>query len=192
MAGKDAASRRLARAFRIAVPDAALAVIAVDNEKNRQLIKWEDTDADSIVASAYRNIFTLTSDPTDAPLALAFAAANLHSNDPTHWRVLLEFFAWAHYGDRRGRGAPKKWDSLRLSQFISDYHDAKSRNPNWSDDDIFRSLGRRPAYQTKWGPLSMYRFKRLFKDANDPKHNELLGTIQKIEMAPNSSVKKRK
>jgi hypothetical protein len=192
MAGKDAASRRLARAFRIAVPDNALAVIAVDNEKNRQLIKWEDTDADSIVASAYRNIFTLTSDPTDAPLALAFAAANLHSNDPTHWRVLLEFFAWAHYGDRRGRGRPKEWDSARLSQLREDYRDLKSRKPGLSDDEVFRILGRRPAYQTKRGPLSMYRFKKLFKAANDPKHNELLGTFRKIEPAPNSQLKKRK
>jgi hypothetical protein len=192
MAGKDSASRRLARAFRIAVPDTAWAVIAVDDEKNRQLIKWEDMDVDSIAAPAYRNIFTLTSDPSDAPLALAFAAAKLHSNDPTHWRVLLEFFAWAHYGDRKGRGAPKKWDSVRLSQLRKDFSDVKSRNQYFSDNDVFRNLGRRPAYQTKRGPLSMYRFKKLFKDANDPKHNKLLGTIQKIEPIPNFRLKKPK
>jgi hypothetical protein len=107
MTRKDSASRRLAKAFSIVVPDTALALVAVDDEKPPHIIKWENMDDGPSVASAYRNIFTLTSDPGDALLAMVFAAAKLNSNDPTHWRVLLEFFAWAHYGDRRKRGAPK-------------------------------------------------------------------------------------
>lgn len=189
MAGKDAASRRLARAFKIAVPDTAWAVIAVDDEKNRQRIKWEDMDVNSIAASAYRTVFTLTSDPSDAPLVRAFAAAKLNSNDPTHWRVLLEFFAWARYGDRRKRGRPKKWDFVSLSQLREDYRDVKSRRPGLLDDEVFRILGRRSAYQTKRAALSTNRLGRLLKFANDPNHNELLGTIQKIETAPNSTLK---
>ncbi len=181
MAGNNSASKRLAKAFRIVVPNTAIALVAVDDERTRHVIKWEDMDDDRIVSLAYRNIFRLTSDPGDALLARVFAAAKLNSSDPTHWRALLEFFAWAHYGDRRRRGRPIEWDSARLSQLREDYRDLKSSRPGLLDDEVFRVLGRRPAYQTKRGPLSTNRLGKLLKLANDPKYNELLRTIRKIE-----------
>jgi hypothetical protein len=191
MARTDSASRRLAKAFSIVVPDSALALVAADDEKTRHVVEWKNIDDDRIFGLACRNICTLTSDPGDALLARAFAAAKLNSNDPTHWRALLLFFAWAHYGDRGRRGAPKKWDTLRYSQMRKDFSDVKSRNPHLSDDDVFRILGRMPAYQTKRGPLSTSRLRKLFKAANDPTQNELLGTFRNAEPAPNSTLKSR-
>ena len=71
-------------------------------------------------------------------------------------------------------------------------HAPKSRYPHFSDDDVFRILGRRAAHQTKRGPLSMSCLRKLFDAAKDPKHDELLRTFAKIEPAPNSRLKKRR
>ena len=179
MARDNSASRRLAKAFKMTAPDTAIAIVAVDGEKTRHIIKWEDMKDDRIVGLAYRNIFRLTSDPGDALLARVFAAAKLNPNDPTHWRVLLEFFVWAHYGDRRKRGRPKEWDSARLSQLREDYRDVKSRNPFLSDDYVFRILGRRAAYQTKQGPLSDESVRKITQIGERPKTQRTIGDIQK-------------
>jgi hypothetical protein len=192
MARTDSASRRLAKAFSIVVPDVAWVLVPVDDDKKRHVIKWKDMDDGSFVARTYRKIFTLTSDPGDALLARAFATAKLNSNDPTHWRALLHFFAWAHYGDQRRRGAPTKWDSVRYSQLIKDFNDVKSRNRNLSDEDVFRILTKRNAYHTKRGPLSRNRLRKLFKAAHDQKNNELLGAFRKNELALVSKSNNRK
>jgi hypothetical protein len=188
MARKDSTSARLAEAFALVVPQTALAIVAVEDETIRHVYKWDEIDDDT-AAIFYKKIFRLTPEPTDALLARAFAAAKLNPNDPIHWRALLEFFAWAHFGNRRRRGAPTRWDSIRYSQLLQDFNDVRSRNTHLSDEDVFRNLGKRAAYQTKRGPLSTNRLRKLFRAANDPKQNDLLGPLKKAEQGASAALK---
>jgi hypothetical protein len=188
MARKDSTSARLAEAFALVVPETALAVVAVEDETIRRVYKWDEI-GDGTTGLFYRKIFRLTSEPTDALLARAFAAAKLNPNDPTHWRVLLEFFAWAHFGNRRRRGAPAKWDSVRYARLRKDFNDVQSRNTHLSDEDVFRILAKQAAYQTKGRSLSTNRLRKLYKAANDPKQNDLLGPLKMAEQGASAALK---
>lgn len=173
-ARNDSTSRRLAEAFKIIVPNAEWAVEAVEGGRILATFDWEEMD-DATIAPFYRDLFTLTSDPVDAPLVRAFAAARLEAKDPTHWLALLRFFAWAHYGSPKRRGARTRWDAVRYSQLLKDFNELKSRRPHLRDEDVFRHLAKRPAYQTTKGrPLSTNRLRKLLKEANDPAQNALL------------------
>jgi hypothetical protein len=188
MARKDSTKKRLDEAFKLVVPKTALAVVAVDDETIKLTFGWDEID-DATLGSIYRDIFSLAPDASDVLLARAFAAANLDPNDPTHWRALLAFFSWAHFGNRRGPGAPKTWDAARLSQLRKDYSEIKSRKKHLSDEVIFRILGKRAAYQTERGPLSTNRLGKLLKAAIDPKQNELLGPLKMIEQGASTVLK---
>jgi hypothetical protein len=188
MARKDATKKRLDEAFKLVVPETVLAVVAVDDESIKLTFRWDEID-DATLGSICRGLFSLSPDASDVLLARAFAAANLNPNDPTHWRALLEFFAWAHFGSRRGPGGPKIWNAARLSQLRKDYSEINSRKRHLSDEDIFRILGKRAAYQTERGPLSTNRLRKLLKAANDPKQNELMGPLKMIEQGASTVLK---
>jgi hypothetical protein len=113
----------------------------------------------------------------EGPLAIAFQKAKLNPADAMDWYKLTSLFAWAHFGDRKGRGAPKKWNSMRYCKLIIDLAAISHRNSTLSDEAKYRSLGKRPEYQTKKGALSLSRLRKLRKEAFNPKINELLGAL---------------
>jgi hypothetical protein len=115
-----------------------------------------------------------SSSAVKGPLAIAFQKARLNPADPMDWYKLTSLFAWAHFGDRKGKGAPKKWTSMRYCKLIVDLAAISYRNPALLDEEKYRLLGKRTEYQTKRGPLSPSRLRKLRKKAFNPKTNELL------------------
>jgi hypothetical protein len=190
MARSDSASKRLSRVIKeIPIPDRSVGITDAGSGKIVHVYKWEEVPT-SLIASLLRDLVTLTSeDPLDASLAQAFAVANLNPANPVHWRMLLHFFAWAHYGDRRGRGAPRQWDSLRLTELRKDFNEIKSRHLNFSDESVLRLLAKKPAYRTQGKALSTNRLRKLLKAANDPKHNELLAASRRSMASPPTILK---
>jgi len=65
-------------------------------------------------------LLVLQDSPYDAPLAKAFDAAGLDPVNPIHWRILISFFAMAHFGQGKGRGRPAEWDGERYSKLLQD------------------------------------------------------------------------
>jgi hypothetical protein len=182
MAHKGSVSRRLSDAFKLLpkLGDSRVSIVPIGRGgkptgEKVQILEWKDVDDDT-KGRAFGMIPTL---PITSPLAAAFGAAELDPNDPIHWYQLLTFFAWAHFGDRRKRGAPTKWDSARYCTLINDFNAMKLRNQALSDEDVFKHLGRGSGYRTRKRPLSPSRLRKLLKEARDPKRNELLGAFER-------------
>ena len=183
MAHRDSASQRLTEAIRLLATRErtafALKAIGANGEETvARIISWEDMDDELLKNVAARRAMSLTDEPIDAPIKAAFAAANLDPDDPLHWNVLMFLLSWAHFGDRRRRGAPTKWDSVRLSKLISDFNELKGSKPALSTNRVLGLLGKKADYQTKKGPISPNRLAKLLKEASDPTRNELLYALE--------------
>jgi hypothetical protein len=175
MAHKDRVSRRLSEAFKL-LPRSRTTITFKYEDGREEIIDWKK------VVSVYKinkYLFSYLSQvEIEGSLADAFNAAKLDPTDPMQWVSLIYFFSWAHFGDRQGRGAPKKWDSARLCKLIKDFNEKKRSNAALSDENVFKILGKRAEYQSKKGPLSPSRLRKLLKEAHDPKRNELLRVME--------------
>jgi hypothetical protein len=181
MPRKDSVSLRLSNAFKFWT-DSHRCVLAIvdyeDGEPTGDIHIIEDA-GDSIKAKAFTGLVNL---PLLSPMTAAFKAAGLDPTSPLHWYELILLFSWAHFGDRRKSGAPRKWDSLRYCKLIEDFSDKKRSNPALSDDDVFRFLAKTASYRTAKGPLSTSRLRKALKEANDPDCNQLLSGFQLSEL----------
>jgi hypothetical protein len=109
--------------------------------------------------------------PLPLAIEVAFDAVGLDRTDPLHWLQLMSIFALVHFGDRRGRGAPKR-DRQIYDKLILDFSEVESRKPEMSHEAIFTILGKRAEYQTKKGrPLSTSRLRKMLKQAKDRERN---------------------
>ena len=184
MAQRYLPQKRLLEAFKLFPPlgktQFTLTRIGDNNEEtpSGEIIDLQDAGeelADLAKRKLGPSVMTLTDKPRDASIKAAFEAAKLDPDDPYHWRTLMHFFAWAHFGDKNRRGAPTKWDSLHLQKLLNDFEELKSKNTAMSDDRVLSFLGKNEAYQARdGGPLSTSQLRKLLKQARDPKHNELL------------------
>ena len=85
-------------------------------------IDWDDPAAWSRDA---RRVF----DPNnlDESTKAAFEKFKLDPRYPSHWRMLMLFFADAHFGDRAGQGRPRKWNSESLCELLRHVSDARTK-----------------------------------------------------------------
>jgi hypothetical protein len=73
------------------------------------------------------------------PLERAFSKAGLDIDNDAHWKQLLIWFAWAHFG-ARGPGAPKKWTPRRLRRLLSDVDEIRGKLPNLTELEYCKRL----------------------------------------------------
>lgn len=91
---QDTIARRLDRLFRAKRQSPSSAFF--DKIVEQLPEGWEYTRGRSLLAELALD-FDL-SGPHHRPLALAFKGAGLDPRNPLHWRLLIEYFAWAHFG----------------------------------------------------------------------------------------------
>jgi hypothetical protein len=129
-------------------------------------IDWDDPAAWSRDA---RKAF----DPSnlDESTRAAFRKFKLDPRNPYHWRMLVDFFADAHYGERAGRGRPKKWNSESLCALLRHVSDARKKRPSVKRSDVFRSLVKPKALYNGLKPDAL---KHAYAAALDPKRNKVL------------------
>jgi hypothetical protein len=142
----------------------------IDPVTSEDEVNLEDPALHDLAAGA---ALTLGSgSPYNAAVELAFTKANLDPKNPLSWRLLLELFCWAHFGDKKTRGAPGKWTAERYCRLLRDFDRKKSSNVTLSDYRVCEFLSRQPQYRMKNGkPLTAGRLMKVFKEAKDPKFN---------------------
>jgi hypothetical protein len=179
MTKKRTPSQRLAALFKEDAKDKTRAKLNADAREWVSLINqatpqdepdWDDPIMHELVA---RVALTLGSgSPFNAAIEVAFKKANLDPKNPLSWRMLLEMFCWAHFGDMKSRGAPEKWNADRYCQLLGDFDRKRSSNTALSDDRVCDFLGQEPQYRMKNGkPLTADRLMRVLKEAQDPECN---------------------
>lgn len=80
----------------------------------------------------------------DRAIIDAFSAFQLDHRDPYHWRILMTYFADAHFG-RNYSGRPRSWTAERLLQLRADYFKAvvigiRLNGSKLSDEDACQRL----------------------------------------------------
>ena len=115
-------------------------------------------------------------DPVEAPIAAAFEAANLDSKNPLHWRQLITYFAWAHFGPKRGRGRPATWNSERYGQRLEDVDRIKSKNERLSDSAACQNL-KKGEFKEKYEGQSAERLRKALREARNPYFNAELAKL---------------
>jgi hypothetical protein len=189
MAHKNRISQRLLEAFKSSPRTSTEVTIRFPSGEPPQTVDWKEASDDrSLKSLAFARLSTL---PIDGPLAAAFKTAELDPTDPAHWYRLMTFFAWAHYGDRRRKGAPQKWGALEYCRVIKDFIEVKCRNPDMSDESVFTILARNSEYKTKNGSSSTSRLRKLLKEALDPERNEVVHAL-KLELGDDLKMLQKK
>jgi hypothetical protein len=101
----------------------------------------------------------------------SFDNFKLDPRNPYHWRMLLFFFAEAHFRERESRGRPKQWTSQRLCDLLRQVSDARKKRPNANQSDVFRSLVKPKAPYEGQKPDAL---KHAYARALKPQHNKSL------------------
>jgi hypothetical protein len=125
---------------------------------------------DSMAVSALK----LYDDDFDRPVAIAFERAGLDPENPLHWRLLLNYFCWAHFRPKRGRGAPELWSPERYIRLLQDEYQVRRDHPTFGHMDVCRVISKRGAYKRKGKPLTASRIKSALREARDPQCNRHL------------------
>ncbi len=107
----------------------------------------------------------------DKSMKAAFEKFKLDPRNPYHWRMLMLFFADAHFGKRVGQGRPRKWNSESLCELLRHVSDARTKWPGAKRSDIFRSLTKPKAPHDGQKPDAL---KHAYAAALNPKHNKVL------------------
>jgi hypothetical protein len=109
------------------------------------------------------------------PAIVAFQKAGLDPNNPVHWRLLLQYFCFAHFRSARRRGAPELWNGEMYCRLLQESDRLKSRNPRLSNEAVYKAISRSGKYKKANGePISPGRIKTALREARDPKHNDVL------------------
>jgi hypothetical protein len=135
-------------------------------------INWDDP----IITDAWAaSLWKIRPGEIDQPVAVAFEKAGLSPKNPIHWRLLFSYFCLAHFRPSRRRGAPEKWTAERYAELLQDEDIAKNKHPEFSKENIYRTIGKQRKYKkTNGEPVSVGRIKTALRDARDPECNAQL------------------
>lgn len=116
---------------------------------------------------------------TDGPLKIAFEKFNLSPENPYHWRELLTFFAFAHFGPKSNQGGPPKtWTAERLCQLLYDIAVKRQKKPSKFNAPIFRLLIADRSLKSRYSEETTDSLKDAYRNAKDPDCNETLALIR--------------
>jgi len=106
---------------------------------------------------------------TDRAIIRAFEAANLNVKNPLDWRILLERFCWAHFGDKGKPGKAIYWTDEKYCELLRDVHQAKRRFSLTEDASALRKI--MEIKGKKYRQVSFGRMKKALGEARNPKYN---------------------
>ncbi|MGE3626125.1 MAG: hypothetical protein AB7G34_07095 [Hyphomicrobiales bacterium] len=139
---------------------------------------WEDaaiTEAQHQLQAAF--------DPSlwsrvEGPLKTAFDKFGLSPEHPHNWRLLLTYFAYAHYGPKPKRaGSPLKRTDDQLCQLLFDVASKRRSHSNASNAEIYRQLIRDRRLRTRYRDDTIHSLKKAFAAARDPSRNQILKSL---------------
>jgi hypothetical protein len=169
----DTIAKRLAELFSLG-PRLSVAVQKLEEEKG-PAAKVVSLDWNEILPDRVEPIITIFSlDPslaTDQAIITAFNKAGLDPKNPIHWKALLSFFAYAHFGKWPSSGRPKKWTDKSYSILLHDFFAIKNAKPHLSVDRACGMLKQRHPEKYK---QSKERLAKEVKRAQDPKFHPAL------------------
>jgi hypothetical protein len=108
--------------------------------------------------------------PVDRSMAIAFEAAGLDVRNALHWRLLMETFCWAHFGDKSKPGKPLYWTSERYCALLRDIHELKAGG--CKDAGAIRQLLKNRG--KKYNHVSAGRLKKALAEARSIHFNSVL------------------
>ena len=102
---------------------------------------------------------------SDRAIATAFKAANLDVHNPLNWRVLMERFCWAHFGEKGKPGAGVFWTDEKYCELLRQIDQVKTEKGLTTDraacDEILKRFSK--DYRT----VSSVRIRRALREARD-------------------------
>jgi hypothetical protein len=106
------------------------------------------------------------------PILDAFAAFQLDHNDLYDWRLLLFYFADAHFGKRTPGGRPRTWSDERLYQLLADFALIKDAHPGKPDTDLCKKLLKSDEHgkfgKRRYADMTPETMRRRLQDARKP------------------------
>ena len=137
---------------------------------DQRTLDWEDSES-ILVLWALAARLNKKDKAKDRAIAIAFERANLDVRNPVSWRVLLEAFCWAHFGQKGRPGKPIFWTSERYCQLLRDVAHVKAESGLTEDKaaceevlKLFRSRYR----------VSVIRLQKALREARDYRYNRSL------------------
>jgi hypothetical protein len=106
----------------------------------------------------------------------AFADASLDIGVPWHWRLLLYFFARAHYLKTK----PKKWTGTSYFRLLQAEAAIRTKYPSLSQAQVRTKLARMPRYRK----IGSEQLRKMLRYAKDPKKNAILNVIVGSALEP--------
>jgi hypothetical protein len=140
-------------------------------------IDWNDP---SIWTAAAREAF----DPADLERAtkIAFSKFHLDPRNPHHWRLLLHFFADAHFGaPKRHPGAPRYWSDKQWCQLVADYYRTKARHPTKSKSGVCQIMKKDQSFKSRyWFDKNVETIRRNVNRGQDRRHNHSAKVAKRV------------
>jgi hypothetical protein len=106
----------------------------------------------------------------------AFEDASLDIGVPWHWRLLLYFFARAHYLKTK----PKKWTGTSYVRLLQAEAAIRAKYPSLSQAQVHTKLARMPRYRK----IGSEQLRKMLRHAKDPKKNAILNVIVLSALEP--------
>jgi hypothetical protein len=121
---------------------------------------------------------------TDRAIMKAFSAAGLNHKNPIDWRLLLEAFSWAHFGEQGKPGRNIDWTDEKYCELLRDVHRIKKEHAIIKDAPALRKLlqlkGAKYCTESRTKRnhiISADRLKKALAEARNPRIN---GRMRKI------------
>lgn len=108
---------------------------------------------------------------SDRAIQVAFNKAGLNVASPLDWRLLLEMFCWAHFGERGKPGKTVVWTDEKYCRLLRDVHQAKTKLKTNKDAAALRKIRETKFHEY---PFNYDRLKKALAEARDLNYNTVL------------------
>lgn len=108
----------------------------------------------------------------DRAVTTAFSASKLDIKNPLDWRLLLEVFCWAHFGEHKKAGAPVRWTDERYCALLRHVAEAKATKRVTTDKAACAAI--KKMFASAYSAISAERLRKALREARDPSFNRTL------------------
>lgn len=142
----------------------------VDYEKEKHALNLKNPEFIALLFEAATQIDDQNR-ATDRAIIAAFEKAGLNISSPMDWRLLMEMFCWAHFGEKGKAGAPIGWTNEQYRNLLRDVHEMKIRGSR-TDAEALRQI--KATKGKKYNNVSPVRLKKALAEARNPTFNTAL------------------
>jgi hypothetical protein len=125
------------------------------------------------------------------PVKIAFEKAGLDVDNDKHWRQLLLWFAWAHYG-KKGPGHPKKWTLKKLRRLLNDVDEMRAKNPGLKESTCCERLSKGDGGNGRYKDMKDETIRRVLQRAKALENEAQMLTIPVQDVLLTHSANPRK